>query len=205
MKQSKTQKLFWKKWPYKATIKLDNENNGNPWSRGWRTSHARLESIRQFRDWAAIRFPEAGIRCETHLSIFLSTEEELEDLIDAYKHKILEVWRPVSNSALDKLLEHEYDIVRDRPWYGKYPLRARIPFNNEFKNKGVVALRDALHQLDDWHCQGILERMIRGENTSAYGWGQPLHLYLSNPDDAAMLRLMCGDYIERFERVRNPN
>ena len=37
-----------------------------------------------------------------------------------------------------------------------------------------------------------------------YGWGQPLHLYLASSDDAAMLRLQCGDYIERFERIRPP-
>jgi hypothetical protein len=59
---------------------------------------------------------------------------------------------------------------------------------------------------DAWHAAGLLKDLIvRDELPKIYGWGQPLHLYLADADDAAMLRLTCGDSIERFERVRKPS
>lgn len=207
MKVNRTQRLFWKKWPYKVILKVETPNSTpgafGSWTR--RRDTGRMIAMRNLKSWVLERYPNAGVRCETHVSVFLATEEEFQSLLDSYGHKALEVWKPESESAKDLLVSHEFDVVRSRPWYGKYPIRARIPFNLDFKNKGVALLRDALHQVNEWHCQGILEHMISGENTSAYGWGQPLHLYLADADDAAILRLMCGDYIERFERVRNPN
>lgn len=207
MKENKTQKLFWKKWPYKVVLGVEpptlTPGAFGSWTR--RRDTGRMVTMRNLKSWVLERFPSAGVRCETHVSVFLETEEEFQSLLDSYGHKALEVWKPESNSAKDLLVNHEFDVVRERPWYGKYPIRARIPFNHDFKTKGVGLLRDALHQVNEWHCRGILEYLIMGENTSAYGWGQPLHLYLVDADDAAMLRLMCGDYIERFERVRNPN
>lgn len=207
MKEHRTQRLFWKKWPYKVTLSVDSssysQSNLTPWAR--RRDSSRLIAMRNLKSWVLERFPDAGVRCESHVSVFLATEEELQSLLDSYGHKVLEVWRPESDSAKDLLVEHEFDIVRERPWYGKYPIRARIPFNIELSRNGIKTIQDALPSLSEWHCAGILYNMLTGQKTNAYGWGQPLHLYLADADDAAILRLMCGDYIERFERVRNPN
>ena len=206
MKVNHTQKLFWKKWPFKAIIRIENGRTytGSYYTR--KNSFERLEEFGRVKRWCLKKFPEAGVRCETNLSIFLSTEEELNALIDHYGHKVLAVWKPQSESAKDLLVGHEFDVVRDRLWYGKYPIRARIPFDRHFTEKGVEVIQSALPSLTEWHCAGALFDMLVKENKkNRYGWGQPLYLYLSDADDAAMLRLMCGDYIERFERVRNPN
>lgn len=207
MKEHRTQRLFWKKWPYKVILSADAgtqsmASNPSPWAR--RRDTSRLLAMRNLKNWILERFPDAGIRCETNVSVFLATEEEFQRLLDSYGHKVLEVWKPESTTAKDLLVEHEFDVVRERPWYGKYPIRARIPFNNSFRQNGVKAIQDILPSLNEWHCAGILKDLLDNNRNNAYGWGQPLHLYLADAEDAAMLRLCCGDYIERFERVRNP-
>ncbi len=205
MKVNHTQKLFWKKWPYKAIIQIENRRShtGSYYTR--KNSFERLEEFARVKRWCLKNFPKAGIRCETNLSIFLATEDELNSLLDHYGHKVLAVWKPQSETAKDLLTDHEFDVVRDRLWYGKYPIRARIPFNNTLVEKGIDSIKTALPSLNEWHCAGTLNEMLLKGSKSRYGWGQPLYLYLSDADDAAMLRLMCGDYIERFERIRKPN
>lgn len=205
MKINQTQKLFWKKWPYKAIIQIKNKRSitGSYYTR--RNSYERLEEFNRIKSWCLNRFPESGIRCETNLSIFLSTEEELSSLLDHFGHKVIAVWKPQSEAAKDLLVDHEHDVVRSRLWYGKYPIRARIPYNNELTEKGIEVIKAALPSLTEWHCAGTLHDMLTKDRKLRYGWGQPLYLYLSDADDASMLRLMCGDYIERFERIRKPN
>lgn len=205
MKVNHTQKLFWKKWPYKAIIKIENgrSHTGSYYTR--KNSWERVEEFSRVKSWCLNRFPDAGIRCETNLSVFLATEDELNSLLDHYGHKVLAVWKPQSETAKDLLTDHEFDVVRDRLWYGKYPIRARIPFNNKLVEKGIDSIKTALPSLSEWHCAGALNDMLSKDRKSRYGWGQPLYLYLNDADDAAMLRLMCGDYIERFERIRKPN
>jgi hypothetical protein len=147
------------------------------------------------------------LRSESHLSVFLSTEEELNALIGYFGEKILEVWKPVSGTARELMVNHEYDVIRNRPWYGRFPIRARIKYNNDFRVKAVDNFKMAVNSFDvnDWHCAGLLKKIIDNDILpKTYGWGQPLHLYLASADDAAMLRLQCGDYIERFERIRPP-
>lgn len=210
MKEHRTQRLFWKKWPYKVILEVEsskstNGNIGSSYSWTRRRDSARRMAMENLKSWVLERFPNAGVRCETNVSVFLGTEEEFQSLLDSYGHKALEVWKPESASAKNLLIEHEFDVVRERPWYGKYPIRARIPFNDAFRSRGIESVQNVLPSLDEWHCAGVLYDMLTNRKTTAYGWGQPLHLYLSNADDAAMLRLMCGDYIERFERVRSPN
>lgn len=208
-KEHSTQKLFWKKWPYKAIIEISARRGGG-WGNGYsysrRNSAERVEEFARLKEWFKNHIPEAGIRCETNLSVFLSNEEELAEVMDNYGHKVLEVWRPKSDSAKDLLIEHEYDVVRDRLWYGKYPIRARVPYSAEFKTTHLQSFREAVLSLGDenWHAAGHLKEIIVNSRVDRYGWGQPLHLYLTTAEDAAMLRLLCGDYIERFERVRKP-
>jgi len=207
MKEHSTQKLFWKKWPYKAIIRITagrSLHGGYSFSR--RNNTERIEEFARLKEWFKNHIPDAGIRCETHFSVFLATEAELAEVLDAWGHKVLEVWRPKSESAKELLVEHEYDVVRDRLWYGKYPIRARIPYTAEFRLKHLQPFRDAVLSLGEgnWHAAGQLLDIIAKSNVSRYGWGQPLHLYLTSAEDAAMLRLLCGDYIERFERVRKP-
>ena len=207
MKEHSTQKLFWKKWPYKAIIKISATRSGHSgYSFSRRNNVERVEEFARLKEWFKNHIPDAGIRCETNLSVFLSTEQELAEVLDNWGHKVLEVWKPESDSAKELLVEHEYDVVRDRPWYGKYPIRARIPYTADFRSKHIQSFREAVLSLGEgnWHAAGQLLDIIAKSNVSRYGWGQPLHLYLTSAEDAAMLRLLCGDYIERFERVRKP-
>jgi hypothetical protein len=207
MKTHNTQRLFWKQWPYKAIIEIKPELYGQGWRRtsdeDRRLRHLEFNTLLR---WCKAKFPDAGIRRESNLSIFLSTEEELNDLINNLDRKILEVWKPENNSAKDLLLEYGYDIIRDKPWYGKYPIRARIRYNDDFRKMYVPGFKQAVAALDGaWHAAGLLKDIIEKESLPrVYGWGQPLHLYLENAEDAAILRLTCGDCIERFERVRKP-
>lgn len=211
MKIHNTQKLFWKKWPFKAIVEITPHRSS---STGWgrirnpEVLRQRNISINQAKNWCSKTFEDVGLRSESHLSVFLTTEEDLNALIAYFGDKVLEAWKPVNESAKDIMLNHEYDVVRKRPWYGKYPIRARISYNNDFRVKAVDNFKMAVNSLDpnDWHCAGLLKEIItKKELPRTYGWGQPLHLYLASADDAAMLRLQCGDYIERFERIRPPD
>lgn len=205
MKEHSTQKLFWKKWPYKAILQVPaSKSSFGAYSR--RNNTERLEEFSRLKEWFKNHLPDAGIRCETNLSAFLSTEEELNEVIDNWGHKVLEIWKPKSESAKDLLVQHEFDVIRDRLWYGKYPIRARIAYTAEFRLNHVPAFREAVLSLgkDNWHAAGHLLDIINKAKADRYGWGQPLYLYLNSAEDAAMLRLQCGDYIERFERIRQP-
>lgn len=209
MKEHSTQKLFWKKWPYKAIIGVapaGPATYGGNFSYSRRNNPERVSEFARLKEWFKNHLPEAGIRCETNLSVFLSTEAELAEVLDIFGHKVTEVWKPASESAKDLLIEHEFDVVRDRLWYGKYPIRARIAYSSEFRTKHVPAFREAVLSLGNgnWHAAGQLLDIITKSKADRYGWGQPLHLYLASAEDAAMLRLQCGDYIERFERIRKP-
>lgn len=209
MKTHNTQKLFWKKWPCKAIIEITPKRGANGWGRvnNTETLRQRSISINQAKSWCLKTFEDVGLRSESNLSVFLSSEDELETLIAYFGDRVIETWKPVSTSAKDMMLSHEYDVVRDRPWYGRFPIRARIKYNNDFRVKAIDNFKSAINALDsnDWYCAGLLMQIIKEDTLPrTFGWGQPLHLYLASADDAAMLRLQCGDYIERFERIRPP-
>ena len=208
MKEHSTQKLFWKKWPFKAIIKISAGRSGHSggYSFSRRNSSERQEEFAKLKKWFKKHLPDVGIRCETHFSVFLATEAELAEVLDAWGHKVLEVWKPESESAKELLIEHEYDVVRDRLWYGKYPIRARISYTDEFRTRHAPAFREAVKSLgnETWHAAGQLKELIDNAELLRFGWGQPLYLYLVSAEDAAMLRLQCGDYIQRFERIRKP-
>jgi len=207
MKEHLTQRLFWKKWPFKAIIQIQTNRGSYDWRLTKLQAQARRSEFVVLKEWTASHFPNSGTRCETNFSVFLHTEEELNELLDYYGHKVIDVWKPESQSTMDTLLEHTFDVVRAKPWYGQYPIRARIPFTTEFRTEGFKTLQTSLESIakDAWHCNGMLkDMMIRVNPPRLYSWGQPLHLYLSSNDDAAMLRLLCGHLIERFERIRAP-
>lgn len=208
MKIHDTQKLFWKKWPYKAIIEIFAQRAGYApgFSYSRRNNSERYEEFARLKSWFKNHLPEAGIRCESHLSVFLSTEAELAEVIEVYGARVIEIWQPTSESTKELLIEHEYDVVRERLWYGKYPIRARIPYTSEFRTKHVQSFREAVLSLGDesWHAAGHLKDIINASKVDRYGWGQPLHLYLASAEDAAMLSLYCGSFIERFERIRKP-
>ncbi|CAB4241744.1 hypothetical protein UFOVP71_282 [uncultured Caudovirales phage] len=208
MKVHNTQRLFWKRWPIKAVIEITAPRRSHT-NASWRLTreqaHERKEEFDRIERWCKSRFPDAGIRKESHLSLFLETEEQLSDLMDCYEHRIIEVWKPLNDAAKEMLLAHTYDIVRAKPWYNKFPIRARIKYDDNFRTTGLTAFRDAVNALApaDWHAAGLLKDVIvKSTPPRPFSWGQPLHLYLADADDAAMLRLTCGDSIERFERVR---
>lgn len=212
MKIRDTQRLFWKQWPFKAIIEIKPNIKDFGYS-GWRRMDAgerllRAQEFERVSRWCKARFPDAGMRKETHLSLFLTTEAELEDLIGSWGGTILEVWKPTNDAARDLLTAHSYDVVRAKPWYGRFPIRARILYNNEFKTAHLPTFKEAVASIDanDWHAAGLLEKLIKSPAPPAvYGWGQPLHLYLASAEDAAMLRLTCGSIIDRFERIRKPS
>lgn len=209
MKLHNTQRLFWKQWPIKAIIEIVPHRGGH--SNGWRidpaTRAVRAKEFESVSKWCKEHFPNAGIRKENNLSLFLNTEEELDELLETWNHKVLEVWKPENDSAKDLLLSHSTDVVRSKPWYGKYPIRARILYTNEFRATKFNAFKTAVKAIDpnDWHCAGLLKDVITKEALPRlHAWGQPMHLYLLSSDDAAMLRLQVGDCIDRFERIRKP-
>lgn len=207
MKEHLTQRLFWKKWPFKAIIQISTSRGTHDWRHTKQQLIARRAEFEILKEWTTSRFPDSGTRCETNFSVFLKTEDELNELLDYYGHRVIATWRPENQHTMDTLLEHTFDVVRANPWYGKYPIRARIPFTTEFRTEGYKNLKVSLESLsnDAWHCNGVLkDMMLRTNPPRLYSWGQPLHLYLSSSDDAAMLRLLCGNVIERFERIRAP-
>ena len=207
MKEHSTQRLFWKKWPFKAIIEVSTSRSTGDWKVTKQQAIARLDEFALLKEWTTKHFPNAGTRRETNFSIFFDTEDELQELLDFYGHKVIAVWKPVSDAAMDTLLAHSFDVVRNKLWYDQYPIRARIPYTSGFRETGFKVLKEALSSIaeTDWHCAGTLRSAILSTNTPRiYGWGQPVHLYLASTDDAAMLRLHCGELIERFERIRSP-
>jgi hypothetical protein len=208
MKIHNTQRLFWKKWTIKVIIKIEP-------ARGMYYGHRmaredldkRRTNISLVKDWFSKNMPEAGIRAESNLSIFLNTKEDLDKVIDEFGSRVIEVWQPESDTAKELMMEHGYDVIRKTLWYGRFPIRARINYNENFRQNGVGSFKDAVNGLDenDWYCAGMLKTILDNKILPRiYGWGQPLHLYLANAEDAAMMRLQCGDFIERFERIRSP-
>jgi len=207
MKRHNTQKLFWKRWPYKVILELQPAKEFTGWRVSRETSQKRSADAEVIKKWCNSMFDDCGIRKESNLSVFLSNADDLKTLLDSWGHRVTAVWEPANDSAKDLLLQHSYDVVRTRPWYGKFPIRARILYNSDFKDNVASMFKTAVNSIDenDWHAAGLLKTIIdTGKTPRIYGWGQPLHLYLASNEDAIMLRLQCGDYIERFEKIRAP-
>ncbi|MDB2315568.1 hypothetical protein N9V27_01180 [bacterium] len=214
--KKKTQRLFYKKWPYKVLIKVDHAENRKRadgiellTAYSPRMTKDREETYQfksKFKRWFKRHIPNGGIRCERTISLFLCTQKEVDFIIDTWKHNIEEVYAPESEEAMTLLQDNVYDIVREHDWYRKYPVRARILYTREFASNGRQALEESLKQIeqDDWHCQGTLMSALESGGNLPYACGQPYYLYLKSNDDAVILRLTCGDYIERFERIRKP-
>jgi len=151
--------------------------------------------------------PNAGIRREGNVSVFVANENELAQLVDLFGSRISEVWKPRNETATKLLFEHTADVIRDRPWYGRFTMRARILFTPNFKTYEALNFKVAVNSLDaeKWHAAGLLKDIISSDGHLKHGaWGQPLYLYLSDSEDAALLKLQCGTVIERFERIRPP-
>lgn len=209
MKKYLTQKLFWKRWAFKAIIEIHPVRTSTGWSRRQTEAErtARNNDFNRVVEWVNDHLPNSGQRREGNLSIFVETKEQLDLLVEYWEERVIAVWEPESTSTRDMLLSHTNDVVRAKPWYGKFPIRARVLYTNEFKDKGIASFKLAVNGLDpdDWHAKGLLEDVIRAPALpKAHAWGQPMHLYLASTDDAAMLKLQCGDYIERFEKIRPP-
>lgn len=212
--KKKTQRLFYKKWPFKVVIKVDRGKEVRPDHNklGLYSSHIIRDTDEtykfksKFKRWFKRHLPEGGIRCERTISLFLHTQDDVDFVVDSWKHNVLEVHAPESEEAMILLKDNVYDIVRKHYWYRKYPVRARILYTREFSQEGRKVLEDSLRQIadDDWHCQGTLMSALDNNGTLPYACGQPYYLYLKSNDDAVILRLTCGDYIERFERIRKP-
>ncbi len=173
----------------------------------WEDAAANALSRSKFRQWFKKHHPDCGIRCESNISVFLSTREEVEHVLDTWKKYVEEIWEPADESSLSEMKDHVYDVVRDSYWYKKFPIRARVLYTPEFRLNGLPMLRDALSSIDadSWTAKGLLMDLI-GEPTGRIPWacGQPVYLYLLENEDAIMLKLQAGDWIDRFERIRKP-
>jgi hypothetical protein len=217
MKHKQTQRLFYKKWPYKVLIKVDAGSKNLEKSLSQYNTHIRdivsyrdTEETYQFKSkmkrWFKRHIPDGGIRCERTISLFCYNTDQVDFICECWRENVLEIFSPASASALKLMDDNIHDIVRKTDWYRKYPVRARIMFNKDFSVNGISVLIDSLKQIldDDWHCQGTLLNAIKPGGSLPFPCGQPYYLYLKSNDDAVMLRLTCGDYIDRFERIRKP-
>lgn len=211
-----TQRLFWKQWPYKVLMRFPDDENHvrvitherrmmTRWVKKESLENLRIKS--QFRQWFKKHHPEGGIRSESGISVFLHTQEEVDNVVDAWKKYVSEVWAPSNQASLALMQNHAHDIVRATPWYKRFPIRARILYTEEFRHSGLPILRDALSGMesDHWLAKGLLMDLINEpKGRIPWSWGQPVYLYLLENEDAIMLKLQAGDWIDRFERVRAP-
>jgi len=212
-----TQKLFWKQWPIKIVIRANvSRSHANlnvarfelkkPYFLDLEDRQKKLREVGEIIKVVKKEVPAAGVRREGNVSVFVSTEKELEKILGLYSHRIVEVWKPKNDKAKRLLFEHTADVVRERPWYGRFKIRARILYTSHLKNE-IENFKAAVNSLEQnsWHAAGLLMNILKSVNSiNSYAWGQPLYLYLSSNDDAALLKLQCGTVIERFERIRAP-
>lgn len=211
MKRHVTQKLFWKQWPYKVLLKTRRESDEPALPRlHYRSYRDDIESsiaTNRIRQWFKKHYPNGGVRRESGISLFVNTQEEADHIIDTWPKLVEAVWAPADDRALALLQSHTYDVVRARPWYGRFPIRARILYTVDFRNQGLPLLREAVNSLEkgSWFTAGLLRTLITDDNgRMQWACGQPVHLYLAENEDAIMLKLQAGDWIDRFERVRAP-
>lgn len=214
MKRQTTQRLFWQKWPYKVILDFSQDSRPiipsttSRWVRPNRSmTHPEWAN---FRRWQKKNLEGTGMRSEGgHISAFLATKEQLELVLDTWTKFVSEVWEPSSEEALTLMKDHVFDVVREHPWYRKYPIRARLLYTQEFQHKGLPSIRQALEGIEheNWYAAGALNVILNEKEPGFnYPWpyGQPYYLYLTDNDDAVMLKLQVGDWIDRFERQRKP-
>lgn len=217
MKKRSTQRLFWKKWPYKVIVNLSiPERPATVPTVRWTKTHARQREHHpewdNFRRWQKKNLAGTGMRGEgSSISLFLETQDQVDLITDTWGKYVTEVWAPESAQALETMQSHVYDVVREHPWYRRFPVRARILYTRDFYREGIDQLRLALEGMDkeNWYAAGALERLLSSQPGSkltgiSYPYGQPYYLYLAGNDDAVMLKLQVGDWIDRFERQRKP-
>lgn len=217
MKTFDTQHLFYKQYPYKVTVTLPYQHNGSAlhyinnnekWPDYLKRTSENKKIRATFKKWCQDNLSQFGSRSEGNVfSVFLATAEDVQILMDNCQHEILNFWRPKNENAAALLSSHLNDIVRDHPWYSKFYLRAKISYTREFMTHGLLPLQVALNGIaaDEWHASGLLGKLLSHPRTT-YGYcgGQLFNLYLKNEEDALLLRLHCGQYISKFERIRAP-
>lgn len=211
-----THKLFWKQWPIKAIISISadrDESRSQKYSNYFSSIEQRRERQQRLNEIVQIvkrELPNAGFRREDNVSVFVNNEEELDQLVDMFGSRIIQVRKPKNETATKLLFEHTTDVIRDRPWYGRFGLRARILYTNHFKTYEINNFKAAVNSLDKdkWHAAGLLWNIISFRTSFPAAapppaWGQPMYLYLLDGEDAALLKLQIGTVIERFERIRS--
>jgi hypothetical protein len=208
MKKRVSQRLFWKKWPYKVILGKDSDRGHAYKHRFTKKDDDDTYAWKsQFMRWFKKHHPDSGLRNEVTISVFVKTKDEVDNIVDTWNSLILEVWAPENEQALALMENHVFDVIRNDPWYKKYPVRARILYTQDFKLHGLNAMRDAVDQMDAeaWYAGGQLKTLLSDKTAKQlYPVGQPFYLYLSDNEDAIMLKLQVGDWIDRFERQRKP-
>jgi len=212
MKTHSTQKLYWKKWPYKVILQLLPIETDRIIPGAWKHNRSnrimRLDESNRIKGWCQTKFTDFGFRREMNLSIFLHTEDEVDTVLCSYGHLAIELWAPANDASKELLLDHVHDVIRATPWYGKFPIRALIPYSQKLRNADPTLLKTAVATLDvdGWAAAGMIGQIVKdGRMYATYAWGQPMYLYLKDDTEAAMLRLQLGGFIERFERIRKPS
>lgn len=218
LKRKNTERLYWSKWPFKLVLtvaeRLDNLPPANFWlSDNW--SQRWVKDIRLNRKIALTASASIintiendgvegfGKRLEGHhLSLFFYRIEEVEKYAELFSDIAIELWAPVSKQVEQEMIDDKtHTVYRKKYWYGKYPIRVKILFTRELRNLGQDEIRTALANLDDWKLVGQLYDTLYGDK-EIYSIGQPYYIYLGSDEDAAMFRLLCDRWIDKFERIK---
>jgi hypothetical protein len=215
IREKLTQRLFWKKWPYKVILGNDTFKASKaaalhslkfPPQPTLKEDQAYYSLGSGFTRWFKNHYPDYSMRKEYKISVFLDTREQVDHIIDNWGKHVLEVWAPANPNAVQLMKDHIHDIIRERPWYNEFSIRARIPYTHELRTRGIDDLRQAVKQVErGWHAGGVLHRILNDSTARIpYSYGQPMYLYLKDNEDAIMLRLQLNEWIDRFERQRPP-
>jgi len=194
--------LFWKKYPYRVTVKYDvpypyfsasYENYDD-----WRTVinqyiQDRNCFIREINkscpndNWKKSTF---GADCRFHY-YFLS-RDDAQHFIKKNKKYITVVYRPSAQSDIDTLkVESYYDrLVRDSLFWNKYK------YCVEFKYLTI----DACQEVDD-HILNVTFRGRKNSKRYYYPFSNRRRLYLTKEEDIIMILLPFKDKIQKIQEI----
>lgn len=206
-----TQRLFWKKWPYKVIL----GDEVPPVGKKYHTMQFASRTVKEdqthaigcnFVRWFKKNYPDYAMRREYRISVFLDSREQVDHVIDNWRKHVIEVWSPANVNVIKMMKDHIHDVIRESPWYKQFSIRARIPYTHDVRDRGAEEIRQAVQQIEhSWHAAGTLGRIIHFPDAPLlYSYGQPMYLYLSDNEDAVMLKLQLNEWIDRFERQRPP-
>jgi hypothetical protein len=216
-----TEKPFWSKWPYKLVLRViatESDSSYKPYD--WDNDPISQAIV---GSWIKERTLNRGValtitatvlqqiqddidfgrRLEgSKLSLFFHEKSQAEKYARKFKDIAIELWSPASQEIEQEMLDNKTTIIyKKNYWYKQFPIRARILCTKELRNKGMDDIRTALNNLEEWKLVGQLNDMLF-HNKNYFSIGQPYYIYMGSDEDAAMFRLLCDHWIDRFERIK---